>query len=88
VNKDGLIPAVNGSTTTNALNQQMLDFGGTQGFTRLPMLDNVVQGGVVDAGSKILPSVLAGKTSVSDGLGQLKSAWDQLPEANRGTEYK
>ncbi len=88
VNNDGLIPAVNGSTTTNALNQQMLDLGGTQGFIRLPMLDNVVQGGVVDAGSKILPSVLAGKTSVSDGLGQLKSAWDQLPEANRGTEYK
>jgi raffinose/stachyose/melibiose transport system substrate-binding protein len=88
VNDGGEIPAVTGSATTNPLNQAMLDFAGTQGYTMYPMLDNVIQGDVIDAGSKVLPSVLGGKTSVADGLGQLQNAWDQLPAENRGTEYR
>lgn len=85
INAAGLIPDLNGTTTTNPVNQQMLDFAATQGFTRYPMLDNVVQGPVVDAGSKILPSVLAGKISPSDAANQLQQALQQLPAAQRGS---
>lgn len=88
VDAAGLIPNVNGSTTSNAVNQQMLDFAGKNGFTRYPMLDNVVQGDVVDAGNKILPAILGGKTSVSGGLNQMAQVWKSLPADNRTTTYK
>ena len=84
VDSVGLIPNVNGSTTSNAVNQQMLDFAAKQGFTRYPMLDNVLQGDVVDAGNKILPAILGGKTSVADGLKQMNQVWNNLAPAKRG----
>ncbi len=84
----GLIPDLTGSTTSNPVNQQMLDFAAKQGFTRYPMLDNVIQGDVVDSGSKVLPPILAGKTSPADGLGQMQSVWSQLPEDQRSSTYK
>jgi ABC-type glycerol-3-phosphate transport system substrate-binding protein len=87
VNDAGLIPDVTGSSTSNPVNQQMLDFAAQQGFARYPMLDNVTQGDVVNAGNKLLPSVLAGKTSPSSALGQMTDAWNQLPEAQRGSNY-
>ena len=57
------------------------------GFTPYPMLDNVVQGDVVNAGSKVLPSVLAGKMSPASALAQMKNAWKQLPASQRGSAY-
>ena len=87
INDAGLISDLAGKTTTNPVNQQMLDFAGSKGFSRYPMLDNVIQGGVVDAGGKILPPILAGSTSPTDGLGQLYQAWQQLPAAERGSGY-
>lgn len=88
VDSAGLIPALNGSTTTNPVNQQMLGFAADQGFARYPMLDNVVQGDVVDVGNKMLPSVLDGSTSPMDGLAQMNDAWASLPEDARGSTYK
>lgn len=88
VDQSGLIPALVGSTTTNPVNEQMLGFAADQGFTRYPMLDNVVQGDVVDVGNKMLPSVLDGSTSPADGLGQMASAWQALPEDARGSTYQ
>jgi len=87
INDAGLIPDLTGTTTTNPVNQQMLGFVANQGFTAYPMLDNVVQGDVVDSGSKVLPSVLAGKTSPADGLGQLNSVWSHLSADQRGNNY-
>ena len=84
----GLIPNVNGSVTTNPVNQEMLDFAAKQGYARYPMLDNVLQGDVVDAGSKILPAILGGKTSVTSGLNQMAQVWKNLPADNRTTSYK
>jgi raffinose/stachyose/melibiose transport system substrate-binding protein len=86
INKAGLIPDVKGTTTTNPVNQQMLSFA-KHGYTPYPMLDNVVQGNVVNAGSKVFPSVLAGKISPSSALSQVKDAWQQLPAAQRGSAY-
>ena len=84
INKAGLIPDVTGTKTTNPVNQQMLNFA-KHGYTPYPMLDNVVQGDVVNAGSKVLPSVLAGKMSPASALGQMKDAWQQLPSSQRGS---
>jgi raffinose/stachyose/melibiose transport system substrate-binding protein len=87
INAAGLIPDLTGTTTTNPVNQQMLDFAENQGFTRYPMLDNVTQGNVVDTGNKTLPSILAGKTSAQSGLDQMNTTWQQLPAAQRGQTY-
>jgi raffinose/stachyose/melibiose transport system substrate-binding protein len=87
INAAGLIPDVKGATTTNPVNQQMLDFVTKDGLQPFPMLDNVVQGDVVDSGSKILPSILAGKIAPDSGLGQLNSTWSHLAAAARGTTY-
>ncbi|MCX6434944.1 MAG: extracellular solute-binding protein [Actinomycetes bacterium] len=84
----GLIPNINGATTSNAVNQQMLDFAATGGLDRYPMLDNVLQGDVVDAGNKIIPSILGGKTAVKSGLDQMAQVWKALPADNRTETYK
>lgn len=84
----GLIPNKKGSTTSNPVNQEMLAFAASGGFTTFPMLDNVLQGDVVDAGNKIIPSILAGKTPPAKGLAQLKQVWDQIPAENKGDSYK
>ena len=86
INKAGLIPDVTGTSTTNPVNEQMLQFA-KHGYTPYPMLDNVTQGDVVNAGSKVLPSVLADKMSPSAALGQMKDALDNLPSSQRGSSY-
>jgi raffinose/stachyose/melibiose transport system substrate-binding protein len=88
INAAGLIPDVAGATTSNPVNQQMLDFVAKDGMTPYPMLDNVVQGDLVDAGNKILPSILAGKTAPDSGLGQLQSTWQHLSADKRSGVYK
>jgi ABC-type glycerol-3-phosphate transport system substrate-binding protein len=87
INAAGLIPDVKDATTTNPVNQQMLDFVTKDGLQPFPMLDNVVQGDVVDSGSKILPSILAGKIAPASGLGQLDSTWSHLAADSRGSTY-
>jgi ABC-type glycerol-3-phosphate transport system substrate-binding protein len=86
INKAGLIPDVAGTSTTNPVNQQMLEFA-KKGYTVYPMLDNVTQGNVVNAGSKVLPSVLADKISPATALGEMKDAFNALPAAQRGSSY-
>jgi raffinose/stachyose/melibiose transport system substrate-binding protein len=87
VNGAGLIPAIKGESTSNPVNQQMLDFVDKQGMTAYPMLDNVVQTDVVDTGNKVLPSVLAGKINPQDALSQLQQSWESLPADKRSTTY-
>ena len=87
INDAGLIPDLAGTTTTNPVNQQMLDFAAKDGLTAYPMLDNVVQGDVVDSGNKLLPPILAGKTTPTDALGQLNTVWRQLPDDQRTSNY-
>lgn len=84
----GLIPNIVGATTSNPVNQQMLDFAAKSGYTRYPMLDNVLQGDLVDAGNKIIPSILAGKTAPAAGLKQLSQVWSQVPADQRSETYK
>jgi len=87
VNAAGLIPAIKGMSTSNPVNQEMLNFVTKDHYTPYPMLDNVVQGNVVNAGSKVLPSVLAGQQSPSSALSQLAQTLKQLPSSQRGSSF-
>lgn len=88
IDKAGLIPDLKGYTPANPLEQQMLGFAGKQGMSQYPMLDNVIQPDVVDAGSKQLPAILTGQVSVSGGLAQLRQALTNLPADQRGSSYR
>jgi raffinose/stachyose/melibiose transport system substrate-binding protein len=87
INAAGLIPAINGTSTTNPVNQEMLNFVSQGGMTVYPMLDNVVQGNVVNIGSKFLPSVLNGSESIAKALQDMKTTVQQLPASQRGNTF-
>ncbi len=87
INAAGLIPAVKGTSTSNPVNQQMLNFVSQDHMTVYPMLDNVVQPEVVSTGSKVLPSVLNGTMAPGAALQNMQTTLGQLPAASRGTSY-
>jgi ABC-type glycerol-3-phosphate transport system substrate-binding protein len=87
INAAGLIPAITGMSTSNPVNQQMLDFVSKDHMTVYPMLDNVVQPNVVSTGSKVLPSVLNGSIPPKTALSNMQSTFGQLPASQRGTSY-
>jgi len=87
INAAGLIPAVNGTTTSNPVNQEMLNFVSQDGMTVYPMLDNVVQGNVVNIGSKFLPAVLNGTQSITSALQAMQTTLQQLPADQRGNTF-
>ncbi len=70
-------------TTSNPVNQQMLNFVTMQHMTPYPMLDNVTQVNVVNAGSKVLPAVLANQQSALSALQNMQQTWQQLPASQR-----
>lgn len=84
----GVIGARHGATSSNPVNQQIIDLIEKNGAIRYPLLDNVIQGPVVDVGVKVLPSVLAGKISAADATKQLADEWQRLPADQRGSTYK
>jgi ABC-type glycerol-3-phosphate transport system substrate-binding protein len=87
VNAAGLIPAIIGQSTSNPVNQQMLNFVSKSGMTAYPMLDNVVQGDVVNTGSKFLPAVLNGTQSIQAALQAMQTTLTQLPASQRGNTF-
>jgi ABC-type glycerol-3-phosphate transport system substrate-binding protein len=87
VNAAGLIPAIKGMSTSNPVNQQMLNFVSQDHMTAYPMLDNVVQPNVVTTGSKVLPSVLNGSMTPSAALQNMQTTLGQLPSDQRGASY-
>ncbi len=87
INQAGLIPAIVGTSTSNPVNQQMLDFVSKAHMIAYPMLDNVVQGNVVNTGSKFLPSVLNGSETVQAALQAMQTTLNQLPASQRGNTF-
>ena len=83
--KAGLIPDISHYVSTNALNQQMLDFVQKQNFTVYPMLDNVTQPNIVNVGYQVLPAALVGQTSVTGALSSLAAKHNELPAGQRST---
>jgi ABC-type glycerol-3-phosphate transport system substrate-binding protein len=87
INAAGLIPAIEGTSTSNPVNQQMLDFVSKDGMTAYPMLDNMVQGNIVNIGSKYLPSVLGGSESITKAQQAMLTTLQQLPANQRGNTF-
>jgi raffinose/stachyose/melibiose transport system substrate-binding protein len=83
INKAGLIPDISGLTTSNPVNQEMLNFVTQDHMTAYPMMDNYVQVNVGDAADKVLPAVLANQQSALSALQSMAQAWQQLPAAQR-----
>jgi raffinose/stachyose/melibiose transport system substrate-binding protein len=83
----GLIPVVAGTAATEPLANQMLDFAGTQGYTRYPMIDNVVQPEVTDVATKLLNGVFNGTTTPADATKAMSDALNALPADRRGDTY-
>ncbi len=83
INAAGLIPDIKGLTTTNPVNQEMLDFVTKDHYTVYPMMDNFVQVNVGNAADKVLPAVLANQQSAISALENMQQAWQQLPANQR-----
>lgn len=83
----GLIPDVQGSTTDNPLNNQLLNYA-AQGYSVYPMIDNVIQPDVVNTGSKELDAAFVGNISVAQALQNMQKTLDGLPASERGSQYK
>ncbi len=64
----------------------MLNFVSQDHMTAYPMLDNVVQGNVVNTGSKELPSVLNGSISPKSALSSMQTTLGQLPSRPAGDQ--
>jgi raffinose/stachyose/melibiose transport system substrate-binding protein len=84
----GLIPTVAGTQPTAPLALAMLDYAANQGFTRYPMIDNVMQPEVTDVATKVLDAVLAGTTSPADAAQKIQDALMALPADRRGDTYQ
>jgi raffinose/stachyose/melibiose transport system substrate-binding protein len=87
INAAGLIPDITGTTTSNPVNQQMLNFVTKQHLTVYPMLDNVTQVNVVNTGSSELPTVLAGQSTPLAALTKMAQTLNALPASQRGSQY-
>ncbi len=83
----GLIPVVAGTSATEPLANAMLDFAANQGYTRYPMIDNVIQPEVQDVATKLLDAVLNGTTSPQDATKAMSDALNALPADRRGDTY-
>ncbi|MCY0900292.1 MAG: ABC transporter substrate-binding protein [Firmicutes bacterium] len=82
----GLIPDVKGSKTNNPLNNQLLSYA-AKGYTVYPMIDNMIQPNVVDAGSKELDAAFVGNISVIQALQNLEQTLKNLPASQRSSHY-
>ena len=83
VNQAGLIPDITGMTTSNPVNQQMLNFVAKQHMVAYPMMDNYIQVNVGNAADKVLPAILANQQSPLSALQNMQKAWKLLPGAQR-----
>jgi len=84
----GLIPAKDGATTDNSIAKELLSYAADKGFARYPMIDNVIQGEVVDAGNQVLNAAFAGSMSVDDALKNMQDTLMALPADRRSDTYK
>ena len=88
VASSGLIPAKDGFSTDSRMAKDLLAFAADNGFTRYPMIDNVMQPEVSDAGTRVLNAAFGGSMSVDEALTNLKQTLEALPADRRGQEYK
>jgi len=78
LSKTGLIPGRQGYAASNPLYVGLLALS-SQGFTKYPMIDNVIQGELVDTGQRVLNAAFAGQMKVSDAMQKMQDTWNNLP---------
>jgi raffinose/stachyose/melibiose transport system substrate-binding protein len=83
----GLIPVVAGTPATEPLANDMLDFAANQGYTRYPMIDNVIQPEVTDVATKELNALFNGTASAEEVTKAMSDALNALPADRRGDTY-
>jgi raffinose/stachyose/melibiose transport system substrate-binding protein len=59
---------------------KLLTFATDQDFTRYPMIDNVIQPEVGDAGTKVLNAAFGGAMTVQEALQNMQDTLMALPE--------
>ena len=80
---NGIIPTKEGFTSDQRMAKDLLSYAATQGFTRYPMIDNVIQPEVGDTGTKVLNAAFGGSMSVKDALTNMQQALDGLPAESK-----
>jgi raffinose/stachyose/melibiose transport system substrate-binding protein len=84
----GLIPAKEGFSTDSRMAKALLAFAAEKGFTRYPMIDNVIQPEVGDAGTQVFNAAFGAAMTVDEALQNLHDTLMQLPAERRGDTYQ
>ncbi len=84
----GLIPAKEGFSTDSRMAKDLLSFAADKGFTRYPMIDNVIQPEVGDTGTKVLNAAFGASMPVDEALKNMQQTLEALPADRRGPAYK
>jgi ABC-type glycerol-3-phosphate transport system substrate-binding protein len=79
LSKTGLIPAREGYAATNPLYAGLFALSATGGFTKYPMIDNVIQPNMVDTGQSVLNAAFAQQMTVPQALQKMQDTWNNLP---------
>ena len=80
---NGIIPTKEGFASDERMAKDILGVAKDQGFTRYPMIDNVLQPEVSDVGTKVLNAAFAGSQSMADALKSMQQTLEGLPEESR-----
>ncbi len=79
LSKSGLIPARKGYSATNPLYAGLFALSATGGFTKYPMIDNIIQPDLVNTGQSVLDAAFAQQMSVPAALQKMQATWNNLP---------
>ena len=80
---NGIIPAKEGFGSDQRMAKNLLDFAANQGFTRYPMIDNVIQPEVSDVGTKVLNAAFGGAQTMTQALTSMQQALEALPPESK-----
>ncbi len=80
---NGIIPTKEGFTSDQRMAKDLLALAKDQGFTRYPMIDNVIQPEVSDVGTKVLNAAFGGSQSMADALTSMQQTLEGLPAESK-----
>jgi len=80
---NGIIPAKEGFSSDQRMAKDLLALAKDKGFTRFPMIDNVIQPEVSDVGTKVLNAAFGGSQSMADALKSMQQTLEGLPAESK-----
>jgi raffinose/stachyose/melibiose transport system substrate-binding protein len=83
----GLIPVVAGTSPSEPLAVEALGYAGSQGYTRYPMIDNVLQPEVTSVATPELNALFNGTATAAEVTKAMSDALNALPADRRGDTY-